>query len=138
MGVSPVASILAILADPLRFDSVESTFPGWLDQLMASIDPLFPPEAGFTSHALDTVPPPRIRLEKVGSTSAANGHTEQAPLLWTEDASWAKLVRNERVTAEDWYQDVREVELELEGVQDSERTRLYVPSLTYRLDTANA
>lgn len=96
---------------------------------MASIDPLFPPEPGFTSHPLDTVPPARIRLEKVASTSAANGQTEQAPLLWTEDASWAKLVKNERVTAEDWYQDVREVELELEGVQDSERTRLYVPSL---------
>lgn len=91
---------------------------------MTSIDPLFPPAPNFRALPTEAVPPPRIRLEKAMSSSAAKGHIDQSPLLWTEDASWARLVKNERVTTEDWYQDVREVELELEGVQDSERTRL--------------
>lgn len=62
---------------------------------------------------------------------------DDAPLLWTEDARWARLVKNERVTAEDWYQDVREIELEIEGVEEDERTRLCVscPVMSVRVLT---
>ncbi|GAA5862718.1 hypothetical protein JCM3774_001895 [Rhodotorula dairenensis] len=117
---------------------VESTFPGWLDELMSTIDPLYPRAPGFVPLAATARPPARVRLEKVASTSqqqqqqqqqqGANNGTDaaaNAALLWTDDARWARLIKNERVTAPDWYQDVREIELEVEGVDPDERKRLY-------------
>ncbi|GAA6017924.1 hypothetical protein JCM8202_006200 [Rhodotorula sphaerocarpa] len=112
---------------------VESTFPGWLDELMRAIDPLFAPAPGFAPLPATARPPARVRLEKIASTSQnklggwANGldNSPNAALLWSDDARWARLVKNERVTREDWYQDVREIELELEGVTPEERDRLY-------------
>lgn len=112
---------------------VESTFPGWLDELMQAIDPLFPPSADFVPLAATARPPARVRLEKVASTSqqrdgSVNGTSAPLPkngaLLWTDDARWARLVQNDRVTAPEWYQDVREIELEIEGVDADERNRL--------------
>ncbi|GAA5853371.1 hypothetical protein JCM9279_005769 [Rhodotorula babjevae] len=105
---------------------VESTFPDWLDRFFTAIDPLFAPRPGFTKLPLTATPPARARLDKVGSPfSSAPPTADSAPLLWSDDARWARLVRNERVTSEGWYQDVREVELEVEGVEPSERNRLY-------------
>ncbi|GAA5923352.1 hypothetical protein JCM3775_007512 [Rhodotorula graminis] len=107
---------------------VESTFPDWLDRFFTAIDPLFAPPPGFTKLPLTATPPPRARLDKVASPSSSTATpptADSAPLLWTDDARWARLVRNDRVTREDWYQDVREVELEVEGVEPSERNRLY-------------
>lgn len=97
---------------------------------MSTIDPLYPPAAGFTPLAATARPPARVRLEKVASTSQRPGAdqstaADNAALLWTDDARWARMVKNERVTAPDWYQDVREIELEVEGVNSDERKRLY-------------
>ncbi|GAA5889505.1 hypothetical protein JCM5296_005969 [Sporobolomyces johnsonii] len=100
---------------------VESTFPTWLDDLFTAIDPLFPPSPGFTKLPLSAVPPPRIRLEKAPSSSPV----EMSPVPWAEDARWAKVVENRRATRDGWYQDVRNFEVELEGVEPDERTRLY-------------
>ncbi|GAA5935527.1 hypothetical protein JCM1841_003704 [Sporobolomyces salmonicolor] len=100
---------------------VESTFPTWLDDLFAAIDPLFPPPPGFIKLPLSAVPLPRIRLEKAPSCS----RVEMAPVPWAEDARWAKVVENRRATAEGWYQDVRNFEVELVDVEPDERTRLY-------------
>lgn len=129
MGVrlSYAAGVVRVLTSRLR--SVESTFPGWLDQFFAAVDPLYPPPAGFVKQPPTATPPARIRLEKAASASTSapnNGSAASAPVLWTEDARWARLVKNERVTAPGWYQDVREVELEIEGVEENERTRLSV------------
>lgn len=100
---------------------------------MRAIDPLFAPAPGFAPLPATARPPARVRLEKIASTSQnklggwANGldNSPNAALLWSDDARWARLVKNERVTREDWYQDVREIELELEGVTPEERDRLY-------------
>lgn len=47
--------------------------------------------------------------------SEANGITQSARAMVYHPAGWqwATLTRNKRVTAPDWWQDVREVELEL-------------------------
>lgn len=104
---------------------MESTFPGWLDELMSAIDPLFPPSADFVPLAATARPPARVRLEKVASTSQQRDSSDvNGGLLWTDDARWARLVKNVRVTAPEWYQDVREIELEIEGVDPDERNRL--------------
>jgi sulfite reductase alpha subunit-like flavoprotein len=52
--------------------------------------------------------PPRIADE-------ANGH--EVGLLKPHDWSWATLIRNTRITAKDWWQDVREIELEFEDAE---------------------
>lgn len=115
-------------ADPrVHARSVESTFPDWLDRFFAAIDPLFAPPPGFTKLPLTATPPARVRLDKVGSLSSLTPPTAgSTPPLWSDDARWARLVRNERVTGEGWYQDVREIELEVEGVEPGERNRLCV------------
>lgn len=102
---------------------------------MQSIDPLFAAPSGFAPLPAAARPPPRVRLEKIASTSEtsppsgsiANGcHTASSngALLWSDDARWARLVKNERVTSDGWYQDVREIEIEIEGVTPDERNRL--------------
>lgn len=95
-------------------NSVESTFPTWLEKLYQSIDHLFPAAPGFTVLSPDTLPPPRIRLTP--SNSIASGSKDPPALYpWTEDGGWATVKRLERFTGEDWFQDVRNLQLEIEG-----------------------
>jgi sulfite reductase alpha subunit-like flavoprotein len=51
----------------------------------------------------------------------AKGH--EVGLLKPHDWSWATLIRNTRITAKDWWQDVREIELEFEDTE----ARKYLP-----------
>ncbi|GAA5973540.1 hypothetical protein JCM11641_007108 [Rhodosporidiobolus odoratus] len=106
---------------------IESTLPKWLDSLLAAIDPLYPPPSGFAKLPQNAVSPARVRLEKVAASTAANGSAtvDKNPVPWAEDCRWSRLVENRRVTADDWYQDVRAVELEIEGIDESERAQLY-------------
>lgn len=111
--------------------------------------PLLPTiEPGFSTRSVIDIPPPlysmepvslngtfdKLRLHSNGTDTdmppqsapprqadEANGH--ELELLKPHDWSWARLVRNTRITAKDWWQDVREIELEFE---DSEAGR-YLP-----------
>lgn len=40
------------------------------------------------------------------------------PPPWASDVRWAKIREIERTTAPGWYQDVRGVELEVEGFEE--------------------
>lgn len=102
-------------------NSVESTFPGWLDTFYSAIDPLFPAEESLANLSLSDVPPPRIRLAPVDGSTAY----DHEPPKWAKDVRWAKLKEMERVTKEGWYQDVRGIELE---VETSGSEALYVTS----------
>ena len=94
---------------------IESTFPTWLEKLFESIDPLFPTAPGFTVLSPDTLSPPRIRLTPSNSP-IASGSKDPPPLYpWTKDGGWATVKRLERFTGEEWFQDVRNLELEIEG-----------------------
>ncbi|GAA5858680.1 hypothetical protein JCM8547_001418 [Rhodosporidiobolus lusitaniae] len=114
-------------ADDQNELGIESTFPEWLNSLMTAIDPLFPAPANFTKVPPIAMLPARIRLAKVAS-STSNGTSPTADaqaVPWSDDCRWARLVETKRVTAEDWYQDVRAIELEVEDAEENERQRLY-------------
>jgi hypothetical protein len=97
--------------------SVESTFPGWLDEFYTAIDPLAPTIAGLGQLSISGVPPARIQLEKVSGDTLK---VDPAPPPWASDVRWAKLRDIERTTAPGWYQDVRAVELEIEGFAEEQ------------------
>jgi sulfite reductase alpha subunit-like flavoprotein len=105
--------------------------------------PLLPTvEPGFTTRSVLDIPPPlytmepasldgtfnKLRLHSNGTDAStppqsapppnadeANGH--EAGLLKPHNWSWATLVRNTRITKKDWWQDVREIELEFEDTE---------------------
>lgn len=103
--------------------SVESTFPAWSKKLFERLQAAFPPPPGFKPLSSDSLPPPSVTLEPVASTSTLSEATVDssrsrmignAGWKWAPDCVWARLVKNERTTAKDWWQDVREIEIEVE------------------------
>ncbi|SCZ91319.1 BZ3500_MvSof-1268-A1-R1_Chr1-2g01331 [Microbotryum saponariae] len=98
-------------ADDQNVWGVESTFPSWLERFYQAIDPLFAPAPHFKPLSIDDVPPPRIRLTKVNPNHEHAVSSEEA-LPWANDARWAKVVEIKRTTPEDWFQDVRKLEVE--------------------------
>jgi len=121
-------------------DSIEETLLSWLEQTIDLMLPYLPPPSpNFTSSPPTVLPPPIYALEPVSEPNIdclslkalTNGHTptnghapsQAAPTRTTDpggsetkpdDWIWARLTRNKRVTPEDWRQNVREIELELE------------------------
>ncbi|GAA5889058.1 hypothetical protein JCM16303_002173 [Sporobolomyces ruberrimus] len=102
---------------------VESTFPAWSKKLFERLQAAFPPPPGFKPLSSDSLPPPSVTLEPVASTSTLSEATVDssrsrmignAGWKWAPDCVWARLVKNERTTAKDWWQDVREIEIEVE------------------------
>lgn len=105
-----------------RLNRIESTFPNWLTSLFTAIDPLFPAPNGFTPISPDDLPPPRIRLtpisDKNGGASGlklSNGKQTSPFPGWSDDNGFARVTKLERLTEESWFQDVRNLELEIEG-----------------------
>ena len=95
---------------------------------------LSPSINGYSSHAIGQI---RKMNGQNGQTSIVNGDAafQTAPTRAIDpggddtkpsDWTWARLTRNHRVTAEGWWQDVREIELEFED-----------PSMYVRLDRMN-
>ncbi|GAA6019501.1 hypothetical protein JCM11491_000979 [Sporobolomyces phaffii] len=113
---------------------VESTFPQWAKRLFEQLEFAYPPPPGFEPMSDDFLPPPSIVLEPSSSslTNAARacsgGESSSDPGFrpresgWATDCRWATLVRNERTTSLDWWQDVREIEI---AVDDSEEPFSY-------------
>ena len=119
--------------------SLEETFLPWLQQTVDLMLPLLtPPPEGFEPPPPTAVPPPIYSLDfeskdlpdmaALSITSNGNGPSdlETAPIravddsrgqisdVWKpDDWGWATLSKNKRVTKEDWWQDVREVELDI-------------------------
>jgi sulfite reductase alpha subunit-like flavoprotein len=68
------------------------------------------------SNGTDAAAPPQSAPPR--NVDEANG--SELELLKPHDWMWATLAKNTRITAKDWWQDVREIELDLE---DSEAGR---------------
>lgn len=117
--------------------SIEDTFVPWLQQTLDLMLPLLPTvEPEFEPRSTIEPPAPLFRMETVQLDGAfdklrlynnASVPPQSAPprngdrdtghalqLLKPEDWVWAKLVDNTRVTSSDWWQDVRQIELDLE------------------------
>lgn len=107
--------------------SVESTFPQWSTNLFERLQALFPSPNDFEPLPDDALPAPSVSMERRPPDQCEAGRSdaiiqtsvESEGLSWAPDCRWAKLVKNERVTRADWWQDVREVELEIEEKEDS-------------------
>lgn len=62
------------------------------------------------SNGADTPTPPQSAPAR--KVDQVNGHGSEP--IKPDDWIWARLVKNQRVTADGWWQDVREIELQLE------------------------
>jgi len=110
--------------------SVESTFPQWSKQLFEQLQNLYPPSPDFLPLPDDSLPPSTVLLESVSTTPAdqATGTSThermEIEVKWASDCKWARLIKNERVTKKGWWQDVREIEIEVEDDETVEEEQL--------------
>jgi hypothetical protein len=123
--------------------SIEDTFVPWLQQtldlmlpLLPTVDSDFKPQSELdVPRALYTMDPialngtfEKLRLHSNGTNvetppqsapprnlDEVNG--SELELLKPHDWTWATLAKNTRITAKDWWQDVREIELDIEDAQ---------------------
>ena len=115
--------------------SIEDAFLPWLQNTMDMMLPHLPVEPGLIDYGPTDIPPPIYSLEPcvdvaLGSlklnghsngvkrshrgTESVNGDSDTQG--WKpKDWVWAKMTTKRRVTPEDWWQDVREIELEFDG-----------------------
>ncbi|GAA5821634.1 hypothetical protein JCM10212_000019 [Sporobolomyces blumeae] len=114
---------------------VESTFPEWSNRLFDKLAIDYPPRPGFVPLAIDSLPPPSLRINDPSPTSSArpvDGQTQASVTTGSDQRERAKIgttdwtqgvgergvvvevVRNERVTDTNWWQDVRDLELEVD------------------------
>ena len=77
-----------------------------MDTLLDALSNQFPLPPGTPTHSTSSIPPSRVTL--VRSDAVINGAD---PLLHDQTYHQAKVKCNERITASDWYQDVRHLEL---------------------------
>ncbi|KAJ9113897.1 hypothetical protein QFC19_000091 [Naganishia cerealis] len=112
-------------------EGYEETFLPWLDRTTSAMLPMLhpPPPATLQVPPTTSLPPPLYRICKVSHTASVpsvkgNGvHDSQKNMgesLSSGDDElepgwiWTRLGWNKRVTDEGWFQDVREIHLELE------------------------
>jgi hypothetical protein len=118
LRLCPQDMFLVLELTPPHLARIEETFLPWLDRTVDTILPLLTPRATpFEPYSRTDLPPPLYHLRFLedapeGSNSVAQMNEESDALEpgW----KWAKLRRNTRVTDVDWWQDVREIDLDLE------------------------
>ncbi|RUS21655.1 NADPH-dependent diflavin oxidoreductase 1-like protein [Endogone sp. FLAS-F59071] len=96
-------------ADDQHYLGVDGTLDPWLENLWTTIMDHYPLPPGLSIISADTLFPPSFRLRFL-----CNGD-ERPPMEsgGCEDGFTVQVVRNERMTADDHFQDVRHIELEV-------------------------
>ncbi|KIL59244.1 hypothetical protein M378DRAFT_188018 [Amanita muscaria Koide BX008] len=82
----------------------------WIDTLLEALLRHSPLPLGKAEVPLPSIPPPRVKL--VPAEGANDDHAE--PLRHLDNYHSATVRHNERITARDWYQDVRHLELDFD------------------------
>ncbi len=78
-----------------------------MKQLSSVLTQIFPLPDGVVAESPDSLPPPRI---SISDASAGAQLTWKDPLVVDREYHLATVTCNKRITAEDWYQDVRHFE----------------------------
>jgi hypothetical protein len=94
-----------------RWYRLDGAFRPWLDRLISALLERCPVPDGSATRTADDLPAPRVLLNSIGdndecSISVGSDPTLDPGALYHE----ATLICNRRITAEDWYQDVRHFE----------------------------
>ena len=79
-----------------------------MDTLLDALLKFFPLPPGAPAHSTSSIPPSRVTLVRSDAESSVD------PLLYDEKYCLGKVKCNERITASDWYQDVRHLEFEFD------------------------
>lgn len=81
----------------------------WIEQLLEALLQFYPLPSGISIVSEDEVPPARVSLEETTADSLkeCSDPLENDKLFHT-----ATIKVNKRITAEDWYQDVRHLEFD--------------------------
>ncbi|KAI0709189.1 riboflavin synthase domain-like protein [Earliella scabrosa] len=90
---------------------IEGALGPWVENLSSVLLHVFPLPEGATQESLDSLPPPRVA---VTNAQAGAEITRKDPLVTDREYHIAKLTCNRRLTARDWYQDVRHFDFELD------------------------
>ncbi|KAI0705984.1 riboflavin synthase domain-like protein [Cerioporus squamosus] len=94
---------------------IEGALGPWMSTLSAVLLQIYPIPEGLTAESLDNLPPPRIAIRGADKDAQI---ARKDPLVTDRQYHNAVLTCNRRMTAADWYQDVRHFEFELdENVQ---------------------
>jgi sulfite reductase alpha subunit-like flavoprotein len=90
---------------------IDGALQPWTDELIKTLLEMAPLPPGVEITPANDVPPPRVSLT---STSQATLDHLQDPLKADLQYHRGIVKTNARITADDWYQDVRHIELEFE------------------------
>lgn len=93
--------------------SIEGALDAWMPRLLVSLKALFPsiPSSSLTS---DSLPSPRVNIASTSESRLDNQSSNDISTQQTESCT-ATVKCNRRITASDWYQDVRHIEFDLEA-----------------------
>ncbi|CDO69942.1 hypothetical protein BN946_scf184836.g16 [Trametes cinnabarina] len=94
-------------ADDQHHLGVDGALGPWMQQLSAVLVHTFPLPDGVEPESPDSLPPPRVSISNAAPGSQL---TRKDPLVADREYHLATVTCNRRLTAEDWYQDVRHFE----------------------------
>ena len=92
-------------------DRIDGAFEPWISRLLSTLLELFPLPSGLEIIPRAELPPPRVALLSADEITLQN---TVEPLDSDSNHYTAVLKCNKRITAEDWFQDVRHFELKFE------------------------
>lgn len=88
---------------------IDGAFEPWIKQLVDVLLQIYPLPPGISIVPADSLPPPRMAISNVHSTDVGSRDGASAR---DDDIRMATVLCNRRITAEDWYQDVRHFEFD--------------------------
>lgn len=91
----------------LKYLRTDGAFEPWVSSLSDALSRLFPLPPHVSPLPTEELPTPRVTLL---SATPEELQDEPDPLLGDDRYHTFELIRNERITTDDWYQDVRHFE----------------------------
>ncbi|PFH47620.1 hypothetical protein AMATHDRAFT_82115 [Amanita thiersii Skay4041] len=97
-------------ADDQHQLGIDGALVPWIETLLRALLGYLSLPPGMTDTQPSSAPPPRVRLTRIEATSDKN----QPQIPSRESRYQAKVKCNTRITATDWFQDVRHLELDFD------------------------